>query len=847
MPTLELAIDASKAKQGAKEFEHAAGGVINVTEQLKHVMVELGAAITAAFTIHHIFEATEKFEHELNKVARFSDYTREQMEEFGQSIINLSRSTPATTEQLLALASTISDINPTSPEELMSFTSALQKIADMAGINPHSAAEQLIKLKRITGDTTMTLTDSVYLLHELAETMDTSTTAALDMTSMLARLTSSSRLSEREVMALSVTMSKFGLEGRAVMQVGTLFNTMQSAVVESGQKLIDLSFIAGKSSTEMADKIKNHPTEAVLDLLGGLKKLSGNTTEFSKALDKIGLDGNQAIGVIKVLTDNVGELERALGIAAKNQSEWTKLNVDAQRVYNETGEKIKILWNNLNALGLAIGLKVMPFIDKLVDAIRALVDPTFHASEEAKVLAGVLTTITVALTTLTAVKFGVFLVESSANMLSLSRTVTTTNLGLTVTLALLTAISAADFGTALYERFAVVQKGAAMVVNSMQHLFTVFNMIGKGASPLNRQSAKELFAEMNAGIKENDAIFDVTIAEINRGGTTTTDLWSTYGDKLKTTFSGVADAVLNLQSTLLEAGHAGEKMGDDIANGAEKAGDEIDKLNSKPPPSIDYTEAAATYFKQLQALRDKRDAFMRTPDEQEIFVSTDALDQIINKEAIRTSEVKEQEAIQNRMIDNYDAEVRALQMQIRLNQQLNDLNDIAVGSGDSLTTMLDSWIVKGESFTDVIRVMAQEIESLIFRKVVAEQAAALLTQGINYYGGAALTSDKGNAFTPTGVVHQYAMGGVVDQPSFFKFGGGQVGSVAEREPEAIMPLRRLSNGRLGVESSGGGSNRTQIVNVKMDVHTPDQDGFRRNQRTLLAKMHRGINAAGSKN
>jgi len=88
----------------------------------------------------------------------------------------------------------------------------------------------------------------------------------------------------------------------------------------------------------------------------------------------------------------------------------------------------------------------------------------------------------------------------------------------------------------------------------------------------------------------------------------------------------------------------------------------------------------------------------------------------------------------------------------------------------------------------------------------------------------------GNAYAANGIVPfamggafqrdvtAYAMGGVVNQPTLFKFangGAGRLGLMGEAGPEAIMPLRRLPNGRLGVEQAGGGAPVT--VNVSVDA------------------------------
>ena len=49
-----------------------------------------------------------------------------------------------------------------------------------------------------------------------------------------------------------------------------------------------------------------------------------------------------------------------------------------------------------------------------------------------------------------------------------------------------------------------------------------------------------------------------------------------------------------------------------------------------------------------------------------------------------------------------------------------------------------------------------------------------------------------------------------------------------------MPLTRGPDGRLGVQSAGGG----QAVNVVMNITTPDVTGFQRSQGQIAAQMGR---------
>ncbi len=81
----------------------------------------------------------------------------------------------------------------------------------------------------------------------------------------------------------------------------------------------------------------------------------------------------------------------------------------------------------------------------------------------------------------------------------------------------------------------------------------------------------------------------------------------------------------------------------------------------------------------------------------------------------------------------------------------------------------------------------------------------------------------------------FANGGIVSSPVSFPMRGGR-GLMGEAGPEAIMPLARGADGRLGVQTQGGG----RAVNVVMNITTPDAGSFRRSQSQIAAQMGRAI-------
>jgi len=81
--------------------------------------------------------------------------------------------------------------------------------------------------------------------------------------------------------------------------------------------------------------------------------------------------------------------------------------------------------------------------------------------------------------------------------------------------------------------------------------------------------------------------------------------------------------------------------------------------------------------------------------------------------------------------------------------------------------------------------------------------------GAGFQAPAFSLNANGNVFAQNGIV-PFANGGIVDRPMMFPFAKG-IGLMGEAGPEAIMPLKRGADGKLGVAGGSGGTSVT--VNV----------------------------------
>jgi lambda family phage tail tape measure protein len=108
-------------------------------------------------------------------------------------------------------------------------------------------------------------------------------------------------------------------------------------------------------------------------------------------------------------------------------------------------------------------------------------------------------------------------------------------------------------------------------------------------------------------------------------------------------------------------------------------------------------------------------------------------------------------------------------------------------------------------------------------------------------GGVGAMAANGLAVARNGIV-PYAKGGLVTKPTLFQYkqgGVGNYGLMGEAGTEAIMPLRRGSNGKLGVESSGGGASNV-VINV--DASGSNVQGDQPNAKALGAAIGAAVQA-----
>jgi phage-related minor tail protein len=153
--------------------------------------------------------------------------------------------------------------------------------------------------------------------------------------------------------------------------------------------------------------------------------------------------------------------------------------------------------------------------------------------------------------------------------------------------------------------------------------------------------------------------------------------------------------------------------------------------------------------------------------------------------------------------------------------ELARIRDLADGVGGAVSRAFRGAVTDGKTFQSVLKDIGGAFADIALK-------AAFKPLGIMVSG---LVENIFTATNPT--LKTFAKGGVIASPSYFPLGKG-LGLAGEAGPEAIMPLARGPDGRLGVAGGGG------AVNVTFNVTASDARSFAASEAEVSAMLLRAV-------
>ena len=352
-------------------FAKTGGLIKNFGESLtKHITLPVTAAFGASA------KAMIDYESAFAGVRKTVDASEAEFKKLSLGIREMANSMPIAVEEIAGVAEAAGQLG-VKKEDILKFTETMVKLGTSTNLSAEQAAVSLAQFANIVQMPLENVDRLGASLVALGNNTETTESAIVDMSMRLAGVGAQVGLTEPQILALAASMSSLGIQSEmGGSAMSRIMNKLNNAVSNGGKSLEAFAKVAlgaGKSGEDFAKMWKDKPAQALNAFIRGLERFKEQGGNVNLLLDELGIKGLYEVDVLNRMSGAGELLNKTLEIGNKAWAENAALNKEAQR-YQTLASKIKVLWNNIKDLGIMLGEKLAPSIEKVVAFVKKLVE-----------------------------------------------------------------------------------------------------------------------------------------------------------------------------------------------------------------------------------------------------------------------------------------------------------------------------------------------------------------------------------------------------------------------------------------------------------------------------------------
>ncbi len=342
------------------------------------------------------FDAAVSFESAFAGIKKTVDATPAEFTAMENSIKSLATQIPVTVEELSKIGESAGQLG-VKKKDIIEFTKTIAAIAASTNLTSDAAATSFARIANIFQQPISKVENLASAVVELGNNFATTESEIVNFTTNIAGAGKVAGLSTADLAGIATAFTSVGIESEAGgTAISKALQSIADAVHEGGKDLGNFANVAGVSANDFAKLWRSNPAKAFDLFVQGLGKSGEDAAAVLEGL----VGGDVRLKKAFLSVAGAGDLlTRAIDTSNRAFTENTALTTEANKRYETTESKLKMLdgrWNNLKiAVGNFLKTAAVPVLEFLVTLAEAL----GGAKNELSTLADIIKTAGIVLST----------------------------------------------------------------------------------------------------------------------------------------------------------------------------------------------------------------------------------------------------------------------------------------------------------------------------------------------------------------------------------------------------------------------------------------------------------------
>lgn len=312
--------------------------------------------------------AFAKFETQLVAIGKTTGLAGPALARLGNEFIKLSTEIPVAVEELLSIGTIAGQLGINGSKNIIKFTETIARLgASVEGASTEEFAKQLSRIAALTGVPIQEIDRLTSSLIGLGNNVKANEAEISAIALRLSAATKQFNLSAQDVLGLSATFAELGISaelgGSASLRI---FRSITNAAATGGRALDDYVRLTGLTTEQFKELAKSSPVDVLTLFTEGLSKLTSDTAEYNRTLERLNLSELRAATAVSGLAGTYDRLKENVNRSRNDFKENTATLEESSRAFSTTEKSIDDLKNELKAAQIFISEQFNPALKVLI-------------------------------------------------------------------------------------------------------------------------------------------------------------------------------------------------------------------------------------------------------------------------------------------------------------------------------------------------------------------------------------------------------------------------------------------------------------------------------------------------